>query len=199
MADEFDLGSIWTEFQNNGRDCGPVTSCETPHDMHTGCGSKPKPIYGRPAETSPSLVIRACLDNLLASLDATKAWPVMYKNQQSPPMTPAPAVSRGPGGVSGSRGVAVGVNANQCRGGNAMVCSLCRTNGESAEVYTLHSLKDSSGRVTCPVLYAYRCPICGATGARAHTLKYCPLQGPGAVSVVKQLKTTRNSAGHRRQ
>ena len=34
--------------------------------------------------------------------------------------------------------------------------------------------KDSEGRVTCPVLRAYTCPICGANGDEAHTIKYCP-------------------------
>ena len=35
-------------------------------------------------------------------------------------------------------------------------------------------LKDDHGKVVCPVLSSYRCPFCDATGAVAHTVKYCP-------------------------
>ena len=40
--------------------------------------------------------------------------------------------------------------------------------------YLSHTLKNDDGLVTCPVLSAYICPICGATGPVAHTIKYCP-------------------------
>lgn len=54
------------------------------------------------------------------------------------------------------------------------VCVFCRNNGESESFYTSHYLKDSEGKVTCPVLRAYTCPLCGANGDKAHTIKYCP-------------------------
>ncbi|XP_053610028.1 nanos homolog 1-like [Plodia interpunctella] len=53
-------------------------------------------------------------------------------------------------------------------------CAFCKNNGEPLSWYSAHSLKDSRGRVRCPVLRGYRCPQCGASGDWAHTIKYCP-------------------------
>ena len=54
-------------------------------------------------------------------------------------------------------------------------CVFCKNNGEDETFYLSHTLKDELGGVTCPILSVYRCPICGATGAVAHTIKYCPM------------------------
>ncbi|TGZ52366.1 hypothetical protein CRM22_010648 [Opisthorchis felineus] len=56
------------------------------------------------------------------------------------------------------------------------LCAFCRNNGEPFEVYITHKVRDSSGRVTCPVLRLLSCPLCKSTGNAAHTIKYCPFR-----------------------
>ncbi|KAG7266132.1 hypothetical protein CRUP_016380 [Coryphaenoides rupestris] len=76
----------------------------------------------------------------------------------------------------GSRGAAA--SERRRRSGKAepgKVCVFCRNNGAPEEVFASHVLKAADGRVLCPVLRAYTCPLCGANGDHAHTIKYCPL------------------------
>ncbi|XP_013399388.1 nanos homolog 2-like [Lingula anatina] len=62
------------------------------------------------------------------------------------------------------------------------VCVFCRNNGEEPIIYRSHVLRDGF-RVTCPILRAYKCPLCGKTGDTAHTIKYCALYNGEEVKV----------------
>ncbi|XP_022709741.1 uncharacterized protein LOC111272509 [Varroa jacobsoni] len=54
-------------------------------------------------------------------------------------------------------------------------CQFCQNNREPEDVYRSHTLRDLSGRVVCPVLRSYNCPICNNGGGdKAHTKSYCP-------------------------
>uniref|UniRef100_A0A8C4JWW2 Nanos C2HC-type zinc finger 1 n=1 Tax=Dromaius novaehollandiae TaxID=8790 RepID=A0A8C4JWW2_DRONO len=72
------------------------------------------------------------------------------------------------------------------------VCVFCRNNKEAVALYTTHILKGPDGRVLCPVLRRYTCPLCGASGDNAHTIKYCPLS---KMQAARQLKHARTALG----
>ncbi|XP_003740383.1 protein nanos-like [Galendromus occidentalis] len=56
-------------------------------------------------------------------------------------------------------------------------CPFCLKNGEAAEEYRSHTLKNFFSKVTCPKLKTYRCQICHNVGGDyAHTTGYCPLR-----------------------
>merc|ERR1712142_103601 len=54
-------------------------------------------------------------------------------------------------------------------------CGFCKTNGEHADIFMYHRLKDEKGRVVCPQLRVLTCVHCGASGDNAHTESYCPM------------------------
>ena len=69
---------------------------------------------------------------------------------------------------------AVAVLRNQSRVQKPVVCVFCRKNGESEEFYRKHTLKDGNGKVQCPVLRRFKCPLCDATGENVCTLHSKP-------------------------
>lgn len=83
------------------------------------------------------------------------------------------------GGQVGSRVMPPQVKPGGSKNANKVsVCVFCRNNGESREFYSSHTLKDSEGSTTCPILRAYTCPLCKANGDQSHTIKYCPKYTP---------------------
>ncbi|XP_041370622.1 nanos homolog 2-like [Gigantopelta aegis] len=82
--------------------------------------------------------------------------------------------------------------------GGKKVCVFCKNNGEQASVFSSHILKDDEGRVSCPILRKYTCPLCGTSGDTAHTIKYCPLNN-GDFTSTALLKTTRLATGKKRK
>ncbi|XP_014768290.1 uncharacterized protein LOC106867802 [Octopus bimaculoides] len=68
-------------------------------------------------------------------------------------------------------------------------CVFCKNNGENAVLYSGHVLKDELGRVSCPVLRSYTCPLCGSSGDRAHTVRYCPVGAYSAVCTTNSMGT----------
>lgn len=80
------------------------------------------------------------------------------------------------------------------------LCVFCKNNGETSAIYTSHVLKDAEGRVCCPILRKYTCPLCGVSGDNAHTIRYCPknecdISTPSLI----QSKTRRVLCGKRRR
>lgn len=85
-----------------------------------------------------------------------------------------------------------------------LVCTFCKQNDESEEVYSTHVLKDSNGIVVCPILRNLKCTLCGYPGGdRAHTKRHCPLYPDPEAKLRKsfatRLKEKVNSAGKLRR
>ena len=65
--------------------------------------------------------------------------------------------------------------ANQNKTNRIKMCTFCKSNGENEMIYTSHSLKSSTNKISCPILMKYTCVECGASGENTHTIKYCPV------------------------
>jgi len=78
-------------------------------------------------------------------------------------------------------------------------CKFCFSNGEAPNQYRSHKLKNDLGKVICPVLRSFVCPICFGSGDKAHTQRYCPLNQDGRYNrgaSLTELKKKKNAAGN---
>jgi hypothetical protein len=53
-------------------------------------------------------------------------------------------------------------------------CSYCRLINKSADQYSTHVVREPDGKTNCPELQQSICPLCGATGEKAHSEYFCP-------------------------
>lgn len=77
--------------------------------------------------------------------------------------------------------------------------SLCLPSWSNDEESLVSVLRNAANELECPVLLAYVCPRCGATGPSAHTIKYCPSLSECervALPTVKLFKGGRSSSGN---
>ena len=82
-------------------------------------------------------------------------------------------------------------------------CTFCLKNGERTEMVKSHNLrKPDSNLVECPILRAYTCETCHATGDYAHTRSYCPklrmLEGKVCSATIALKSTLRQANGNLR-
>ena len=57
------------------------------------------------------------------------------------------------------------------------LCRFCQSNGEDESWYRGHVTRSPAGKVLCPVLRVYTCPVCAVIGDNAHTSSTAPRTG----------------------
>lgn len=135
-----------------------------------GYGMTHQPDYltgGAPVSLYPRSYGSSSRANYTTTADEMAALEEQFRDfKLKPKILTEPNRMDGPAGRKGR---------SRTRRPNSVQCVFCVSNGEDEKVYRTHMLKDPDGRVTCPVLRLYSCPICNNNGGdSAHTIKYCP-------------------------
>lgn len=147
-----------------GLDDSPICSCVNGHGGDSGGHSE----CCCPSPSSPPISILHLKERL--SLFS----PFENLSSDTPPID-RDAVYRGSFGGLDLLGMERRRKQTQRSKQEPKICVFCRNNGAPEEVFGSHVLKTPDGRVVCPILRAYTCPLCSANGDNAHTIKYCPL------------------------
>lgn len=200
--------SVWDDFRTNGNDCqlddldrlflGLPTGLPEVHQPYSASSDESNPPSPPPLsvivdhlsgteEASPANPSNVAPANQVVQEILTKAHLIDILREREQLQRAARNVKRvivSGGGVTGGK--------QTNKSANGKVCVFCRNNGEPESVYSSHQLKDPEGNVTCPILYIYTCPICGANGKQSHTIKYCPYNNGSTPSMSNLTKTPRD-------
>ena len=160
-------------------------SCNSLSEVNSSFSSLSSSSWEDPSEHSQNLICLSAIPNYHLDYARSIEWYDFYINGvdhnldeydvykirvRSSPSRYQPAHNNRQGSVSR------GLFDSRCTAASKPhSCVFCKNNGEPLSVYGSHVLKDDCGRVTCPILRRYTCPICSSSGDLAHMLKYCPL------------------------
>ena len=67
-----------------------------------------------------------------------------------------------------------------------LLCRFCQSNGEDESWYHGHVTRSPAGKVLCPVLRVYTCPVCAVIGDNAHTSSTAPRTGGEVFNLLQE-------------
>ena len=67
-----------------------------------------------------------------------------------------------------------------------ILCRFCQNNGEDESWYRGHVTRSPAGKVLCPVLRVYTCPVCAVIGDNAHTSSTAPRTGGEVFNLLQE-------------